>query len=177
MKKILSLALVLVMVLGLAACGSNGSTASTTAAAATDAAAETTAAAESEAPAAASNIKVGFIFLHDENSTYDLNFMNAARQAIADLGLTEDQYLFRTNIPRARSATMPLLSWPMPAAISSSPTPSATRITSSRLLRNSLTCSSATPPAPRPTPRAWPTTTTLSLPSIRAATWPVLLPV
>ena len=38
MKKILSLALVLVMVLGLAACGSNGSTASTTAAA-TDAAA------------------------------------------------------------------------------------------------------------------------------------------
>ena len=93
MKKILSLALVLVMVLGLAACGSNGST---------DAAAETTAAAESEAPAAASNIKVGFIFLHDENSTYDLNFMNAARQAIADLGLTEDQYLFRTNIPEGQ---------------------------------------------------------------------------
>ena len=101
MKKILSLALVLVMVLGLAACGSNGSTASTTAAA-TDAAAETTAAAENEAPAAASNIKVGFIFLHDENSTYDLNFMNAARQAIADLGLTEDQYLFRTNIPEGQ---------------------------------------------------------------------------
>ena len=101
MKKILSLALVLVMVLGLAACGSNGSTASTTAAA-TDAAAETTAAAETEAPAAASNIKVGFIFLHDENSTYDLNFMNAARQAIADLGLTEDQYLFRTNIPEGQ---------------------------------------------------------------------------
>ena len=47
MKKILSLALVLVMVLGLAACGSNGSTASTTAAA-TDAAAETTAAAVTE---------------------------------------------------------------------------------------------------------------------------------
>ena len=101
MKKILSLALVLVMVLGLAACGSNGSTASTTAAA-TDAAAETTAAAENEAPAAASNIKVGFIFLHDENSTYDLNFMNAARQAVADLGLTEDQYLFRTNIPEGQ---------------------------------------------------------------------------
>ena len=101
MKKILSLALVLVMVLGLAACGSNGSTASTTAAA-TDAAAETTAAAENEAPAAASNIKVGFIFLHDENSTYDLNFMNGAKQAIAALGLTEDQYLFRTNIPEGQ---------------------------------------------------------------------------
>ena len=103
MKKILSLALVLVMVLGLAACGSNGSTASTTAAA-TDAAAETTAAAESEAPAAASNIKVGFIFLHDENSTYDLNFMNGAKEAIAALGLTEDQYLFRTNIPEGQEA-------------------------------------------------------------------------
>ena len=103
MKKILSLALVLVMVLGLAACGSNGSAASTTAAAATDAAAETTAAAESEAPAAAlSNVKVGFIFLHDENSTYDLNFMNAAKEAIAALGLTEDQYLFRTNIPEGQ---------------------------------------------------------------------------
>ena len=103
MKKILSLALVLVMVLGLAACGSKADTAATTAAATTAAGSdETTAAAETEAPAAASNIKVGFIFLHDENSTYDLNFMNAAKQAIADLGLTEDQYLFRTNIPEGQ---------------------------------------------------------------------------
>ena len=103
MKKILSLALVLVMVLGLAACGSKADTTATTAAASTAAGSdETTAAAETEAPAAASNIKVGFIFLHDENSTYDLNFMNAARQAVADLGLTEDQYLFRTNIPEGQ---------------------------------------------------------------------------
>ena len=86
MKKILSLALVLVMVLGLAACGSNGSTASTTAA----------------APAAVADVKLGFIFLHDENSTYDLNFMNGAKEAIAALGLTEDQYLFRTNIPEGQ---------------------------------------------------------------------------
>ena len=105
MKKILSLALVLVMVLGLAACGSKADTTATTAAASTAAGSdETTAAAETEAPAAASNIKVGFIFLHDENSTYDLNFMNAAKQAIADLGLTEDQYLFRTNIPEGQEA-------------------------------------------------------------------------
>ena len=47
-------------------------------------------------------MKVGFIFLHDENSTYDLNFMNAAKEAIAALGLTEDQYLFRTNIPEGQ---------------------------------------------------------------------------
>ena len=99
MKKILSLALALVMVLGLAACGSK-----TEAPAATNAAPQTPAAAETpaaEAPAAA-DVKLGFIFLHDENSTYDLNFMNAAKEACAALGLTEDQYVFRTNIPEGQ---------------------------------------------------------------------------
>ena len=87
MKKILSLALVLVLVLSLAACGGKTETPAATAAETTAAAAEgeTTAAAETEAPAALSNVKVGFIFLHDENSTYDLNFMNAAKEAIAAL--------------------------------------------------------------------------------------------
>ena len=101
MKKILSLALVLVMVLGMAACGSK-----TEAPAATTAAANSgeTAAAETEAPAAVADVKLGFIFLHDENSTYDLNFMNGAKEAIAALGLTEDQYLFRTNIPEGQEA-------------------------------------------------------------------------
>ena len=102
MKKILSLALVLVMVLGLAACGSKTETPATTAAAAE--AGETTAAAETQAPAAVADVKLGFIFLHDENSTYDLNFMNGAKEAIAALGLTEDQYLFRTNIPEGQEA-------------------------------------------------------------------------
>ena len=105
MKKILSLALVLVLVLSLAACGGKTETPAATAAETTAAAAaegETTAAAETEAPAALSNVKVGFIFLHDENSTYDLNFMNAAKEAIAALGLTEDQYMFRTNIPEGQ---------------------------------------------------------------------------
>ena len=57
-----------------------------------------------EAPAAgeAKDIKVGFIFLHDENSTYDLNFMNAAKEACAELGLTEDQYILRVNIPEGQ---------------------------------------------------------------------------
>ena len=100
MKKILSLALVLVMVLGLAACGSKTEAPATTAAAAE--AGETTAAAETQAPVA--DVKLGFIFLHDENSTYDLNFMNGAKEAIAALGLTEDQYLFRTNIPEGQEA-------------------------------------------------------------------------
>lgn len=103
MKRILSLALVLVMVLGLAACGGNTAAPAETAAAApaaTEAAAAETPAAE--APAAAADVKLGFIFLHDENSTYDLNFMNGAKEACAALGLSEDQYIFRTNIPEGQ---------------------------------------------------------------------------
>ena len=98
MKKILSLALVLVLVLGLAACG--GKTAE--APAATDGK-TVEAPAASVAPAADTvDVKLGFIFLHDENSTYDLNFMNAAKEACEALGLTEDQYIFRTNIPEGQ---------------------------------------------------------------------------
>ena len=63
-------------------------------------------AAATEAPAAdataASDLKVGFIFLHDENSTYDLNFMNGAKEACANLGLSDDQVIFRTNIPEGQ---------------------------------------------------------------------------
>lgn len=42
-----------------------------------------------------SEIKVGFIFLHDEKSTYDLNFMNAAKNAQKNLGLTDEQVVFK----------------------------------------------------------------------------------
>ena len=42
--------------------------------------------------------KVGFIFLHGENSTYDKNFMDAAKAVQAELGLTNDQVLFEINI-------------------------------------------------------------------------------
>ena len=31
-------------------------------------------------------MKVGFIFLHDENSTYDKNFITAAEEACKELG-------------------------------------------------------------------------------------------
>ena len=50
----------------------------------------------SEVEAASSDVKVGFIFLHDENSTYDLNFMNAAKIACEN---AEVEYIFKTNIP------------------------------------------------------------------------------
>lgn len=43
-------------------------------------------------------LKVGFIFLHDQNSTYDKNFMDAANAVVAQLGLTSDQVIFKTNV-------------------------------------------------------------------------------
>lgn len=45
------------------------------------------------------DVKVGFIFLHDENSTYDKNFMDAATAAKESLGLSDEQVMFKTNIP------------------------------------------------------------------------------
>lgn len=75
MKKLIALLLCLTLVFGIVACttdGNNGDDADT--------------------------FKVGFIFLHDENSTYDLNFINAAKQACSELGLTEDQYILRVNV-------------------------------------------------------------------------------
>ena len=69
MKKILSLLLAIVMVMGLFAVS---------------------------AAAEAADVKIGFIFLHDENSTYDLNFLNAAKEACEKLGV---EYVIKTNVP------------------------------------------------------------------------------
>ncbi|MBR7082159.1 MAG: BMP family ABC transporter substrate-binding protein [Oscillospiraceae bacterium] len=44
-------------------------------------------------------IKVGLIYLHDENSTYDLNFMNASKEACEKIGV---EYLIKTNIPEGQ---------------------------------------------------------------------------
>ncbi len=49
------------------------------------------------------DLKIGFIFLHDENSTYDLNFINAAKEATSALGLTEEQVIMVTNVPEEGS--------------------------------------------------------------------------
>ena len=64
MKKIVSLLMVAVMLLSCAALVACGGT-------------ETAEETATEAKA----VKVGFIFLHDENSTYDKNFMDAATAA------------------------------------------------------------------------------------------------
>ena len=44
------------------------------------------------------DFKIGFIFLHDANSTYDKNFIDAAEEAVAAMGLTDAQVEYRTNI-------------------------------------------------------------------------------
>ena len=46
-----------------------------------------------------SKVKVGFICLHDENSTYDLNFINAAKEACRKLDV---DYEIKTNIPEGQ---------------------------------------------------------------------------
>ncbi len=103
MKKLLAIALALVLCLGLfAGCAGNTTSGDTKATEAPTAGNTEAADANTEATSAVSTMKVGFIFLHDENSTYDLNFMNAAKEACANLGFSEDQYIFRTNIPEGQ---------------------------------------------------------------------------
>ena len=93
-KKLVSLLAVMAMtVSALVGCGSSkGETAKSD---------ETKAAAESEAEstAAATDLKAGFIFLHDENSTYDLNFLNGAKAACEKLGV---ECVIKKNIPEGQ---------------------------------------------------------------------------
>ena len=90
MKKFLALLLSLSMVLALSACGGTKSDDDNAKGdeTKTDAPAET-----------ATDFKVGFITLHDENSTYDLNFINAAKAACEKLGV---EYTLITNVPEGQ---------------------------------------------------------------------------
>jgi len=58
------------------------------------------AAASGSGSAAASDFKAGFIFLHDENSTYDKNFMDAAKAACKELGV---KAVLKTNIDESEA--------------------------------------------------------------------------
>lgn len=99
MKRFGALLLALGLCIGtLTGCGSSEAPAQESGAEST----EETTAAESTGTADLSDLKVGFIFLHDENSTYDLNFMNAADEAREALGLSEDQFIYRKNIPEGQ---------------------------------------------------------------------------
>ena len=44
------------------------------------------------------DFKIGLICLHDENSTYDNNFIQGLKSAAEGMGLTEDQVVIKTNI-------------------------------------------------------------------------------
>ena len=81
MKKILAVILAAIMLVSLAACG--GKTP------------ESSGSADGSAYA---DIKIGFIFLHDENSTYDKNFIDAANRAKEALGLKDDQVVIKVDI-------------------------------------------------------------------------------
>jgi basic membrane protein A len=48
-----------------------------------------------------SDIKIGLICLHDENSTYDLNFINSVQEVKKKLGLSDDQVIIKKNIPES----------------------------------------------------------------------------
>ena len=75
MKKLLALVLSLLMLVSFVACGKDDTTGGDT-----------------------DNFKIGVICLHDENSTYDNNFIQAIKAAQKELGLRDDQVLIKTNI-------------------------------------------------------------------------------
>ena len=96
MKKIVSVLLAIIMLFSMcvlfAGCGDTSTDDTTTVESGdTDT--------EVNVDATAADFKVGFICLHDENSTYDLNFINAAKEACEELGV---EYVIRTNIPEGQ---------------------------------------------------------------------------
>ena len=103
MKKTLCILLALVLATGiLAGCG-GGNAAKTESSGTAGTTANTgTESTDGGREAANENIKVGFIMLHDENSTYDLNFIKGAKDACEKLGISEDNYMIRTNIPEGQ---------------------------------------------------------------------------
>ena len=110
-KKVVSLLTAMALtVVALTGCGSTAADTTDTAAEAAEGTEETadaeaadteTADADTEAAEGAdmSSVKAGFIFLHDENSTYDLNFLNAAKAACEKLGV---ECVTKTNIPEGQ---------------------------------------------------------------------------
>ena len=83
MKKILALLLALVLVLSMAACGAPANNGGT-----------------NNNDAAKSDLKVGFIFLHTEQSTYDKNFIDAAIAACKEMNVKMVQ---KTDIPESNA--------------------------------------------------------------------------
>ena len=93
-SKVAALLLAAALVLGMTACSSSSSKNPE----------ESKGGETKQASADYSKIKFGLICLHDENSTYDLNFINSIKAAKADLGLSDDQVVIKTNIPETNEA-------------------------------------------------------------------------
>lgn len=77
MKKLIALLLAAAMLLCFAGCGTK----------------------DTNSGSDASELKVGFIFLHDEQSTYDKNFMDAAKAACEEMNVG---YVQKTQIPESK---------------------------------------------------------------------------
>lgn len=77
MKKLIALLLAAAMLFCFAGCGTK----------------------DTNSDAKASDMKVGFIFLHDEQSTYDKNFMDAAKAACEAMNV---EYVQKTQIPESK---------------------------------------------------------------------------
>ena len=76
MRKILAIIMICALVCAMCACGAKHSTGET-----------------------AAPLKVGFIFLHDEQSTYDLNFITAAKEVCDELGV---ECILKADIPEGQ---------------------------------------------------------------------------
>ncbi|MDF2800683.1 MAG: nucleoside-binding protein [Anaerocolumna sp.] len=109
MKKVFSVLLVLTLVLGLAT-GCSSSTkdtsneAATTEPTKTESAEPTEASEPTETATEGSNIKVGIIYIGDENEGYTAAHMAGIEQMIETLGLSKDQVIAKTNIGEDEAA-------------------------------------------------------------------------
>lgn len=91
MKKILSVLLVAVMIFSLTACSSSSSDKTT------DKSDSTTAG--DAAGVAVEDLKVGFIFIGDENEGYTAAHYEGAKEMAEALGLSEDQVIYKWTVP------------------------------------------------------------------------------
>ena len=85
-KRIVAVMLAALMMFGLVACGSSSSSSSSTGA-------------SDSSSDSAETVKIGLITLHDENSTYDLNFINGFKEACEALGV---EGVIKSNIPEGQ---------------------------------------------------------------------------
>jgi len=95
-KRILSILIALVMMVGVAVMATSCVTDNPNTPAGSDSGTGT--GDEAKIPA---DFKLGVILLHDENSTYDLNFINGVLAAKEALGLSDAQVIMKKNIPES----------------------------------------------------------------------------